>query len=523
MRLRAFPRGPAWAVISLAALLGCSGGDGARGDACASLDDCDTTLQCVASVCVPRCVRAPDCGDGYACDEGGVCRIATGQTGDACTSEVDCAPGLACQIEGTLVDETNTLLASCVVPAAGRPAGAMCDTDSDCRNGTCAVGRCVDLCAASRDCALTTACMTVPRGDVDPDTTIGWATFDGCLPARGTITFPLPVMSAIDTDLAFPVPSGTRHASLVMSVDDLRQRVGATELRSPGSSVLHRYCTGGSCTVDQRAATYPVRHAPGVGQSVLAMPSNPDVRLETGMYGVDLQSFAADDRPGSAIPRVTAVLRLGEASVLDLHFYFLDLADHPCRGALGGVQLRAASAASENFFQSDFLGALRTILTNNGGVSLGGITYEDLPDHPELDGLDIADAGSLLKLGTHADGINVFFVRTLSPVGLQGFAPGPGPGGIAETRQSGIVIGVDNLCYRSWSEVARLAAHAMARYMGLYRNADVARDYDDPIADSPRPGDVGVEGNLMYFSELGGGAALSPGQREILLRSPVLR
>jgi hypothetical protein len=128
----------------------------------------------------------------------------------------------------------------------------------------------------------------------------------------------------------------------------------------------------------------------------------------------------------------------------------------------------------------------------------------------------------LLTLGKYADGVNIFFVRTMSPVGIQGFAPGPGPG-LAGTRQSGVVVSADTLCYRSWSNVARLTGHEIARYMGLYRNRELRANLEDPIADSPSAeADPATENNLMFFSELGG-TSLSRGQIDILLRSPALR
>jgi hypothetical protein len=85
---------------------------------------------------------------------------------------------------------------------------------------------------------------------------------------------------------------------------------------------------------------------------------------------------------------------------------------------------------------------------------------------------------------------------------------------------SGVVVGLDTLCYRSWKQLARLTAHEIARYMGLYRN--VEQDplqpvlHTDPISDSDMSST-----NLMFYSELGG-ADLSAGQADILSRSAVL-
>ena len=69
-------------ALLLISLAGCPGGDAGIGDSCASHSDCQSTLQCVTGVCVPQCQRAPECGDGYACDEDGFCQLAGGQAGD---------------------------------------------------------------------------------------------------------------------------------------------------------------------------------------------------------------------------------------------------------------------------------------------------------------------------------------------------------------------------------------------------------------------------------------------------------
>lgn len=512
----------AWMVTSMVALAGC-GGDAGVGSPCDNSDNCSGDLQCVEHVCAPRCARAPDCGDGYSCDEDGLCHLATGQPGDSCTSEVECAPGLSCQIDGTL-DASGRLLASCATQNAGRPAGSVCAADTDCRNGTCALGHCADLCNDTRDCAGDEACMTVPRVDAPSP----GALFDGCLLANGDLVWTIPV-SAPTANVLFPVPGKAHSAELVFSVDDPAQKVGAQTLISPPPAELQLYTKpcepiGGACTLAvQQAQFYGnlVRHQPELAQSVLAMPSTPLAPLETGAYRVRVSSFRSNGTPGSAIPHITAVARMDAAVVLDLHFYFLNLDDHPCAGAFGGT-LDAKGAQSLDTFQTDYLVKLQQIFID-AGIAIGNVTYKDVIDHPELDGLDLNDAGVLLALGEYATGINIFFVRTLSPVGVQALAPNPGPAGLAHTRQSGIAISADTLCYRDWNDLARMSAHEMARYMGLFHNVEHTTDpitslpWRDQIPDS----DDDVT-NLMFYSEFGG-TVLSPGQRDILLRSGVLR
>ena len=90
---------------------------------------------------------------------------------------------------------------------------------------------------------------------------------------------------------------------------------------------------------------------------------------------------------------------------------------------------------------------------------------------------------------------------------------------MAEAAQA--VIGVDTLCYRSWKQLARLTAHEVARYLGLYHNVELEAgdhaEWRDKIVDTDDS-----SSNLMFFSELGG-TQLTAGQREILTRSAVLR
>jgi hypothetical protein len=492
-------------------LAGCPGGGGAIGDVCGGNDDCGGTLQCVEHVCVPRCQRAPECGDGYACDQDGFCRLATGQRGDTCQSEVDCAPGLACRLDGKTVDPgTHLLTASCDDDNSGRPAGAPCQSDGQCRNNTCALGHCLDLCRETRDCGAGTGCTAVPRVEVKD--VMPTPKFAGCLQSRGSLSWTLPVHGPDETVL-LPIPDTARSVSVTMTVDDPNQRVGAAYVFDPDGKKL--VDTDEDETDPELFYTRSVRHRLGLAESVLAMPASPEAPLAPGAYTLRIQSRRVPTGAGTATPSATAVVKLDSSATLDLHFYFLNLDEHPC-GAAFNDKLDAQTATTATFFQDGFLKELRGEF-EHAGISLGTTTYEDLRSHPELDGLDVADAGALMSLGAHAGGINVFFVRSLSPVGLQAISPNPGPAGVGGTRQSGVIISLDTLCYRQWSQLARLTAHELARYMGLYDNIDLDGVHTDPIADSDMS-----NANLMFYSELGG-TDLSSGQRQILGRSPVLR
>jgi hypothetical protein len=543
----------------IVALAGCPGAGGI-GDSCAGQDDCGSGLQCFNAQCAMRCTRAPQCGDGYSCALDGRCIAAHGQAGDACKSEVACEAGLACRINGAEVGSENRLLASCAAEnsMSTRPAGDPCDVDDDCRNGTCEVGHCVDLCAADLDCPIGFNCVNIPR------IAVNGTLFTGCLPEHGTLSWEIPVISS-SAEILLPVPSSARSAELVMSVDDPSQEVGAAVVRDPcgctryqapcpfgatpaggmcsdvvandqffsqpvlgtgtGTGSGNTICSANPCSDIGNPPVNHVRHRPELGRSVLLMPSVPRLNeIKYGAYIIRVSSFWPTGAAGSAVPHVTAVVRLGVGGDIDLHFFFLDLADHPCSAMTGGATLDAAAAQQPGgYFQDGFLREL-TAVFGRVGLAVSDKTYENLPRHPELSSIDLASVGSLLSLGSHATGVNVFFVRSLSPLGLQAFAPSPGSG-VAGTPQSGIVISLDTLCYRDWQSVARLAAHEIARYMGLYHNVE-PRDpgqltgdpvWQDLIEDSDTSSD-----NLMYFSEPTG-TTLSFGQRDALSWSPVIR
>jgi hypothetical protein len=504
---------------------GCPGGSGEIGTSCGNNGDCSSSLQCLQNRCQPRCQRAPDCGDGYSCDQDGLCHQSTAQAGDTCQSETDCAAGFACQPADS-ADTSLHLVGNCTKETSAALAGASCTSNHDCRNGTCALGHCVDLCQDTRDCATGFACWDIPS------VTVSNALFKGCLPDSGVVSWDIPV-DPTNPEVLIPAPTNIRSVSLVMSVSDASQTVGATTVLTPdGSRIYSRPCSSalGQCAPDDEADAYfanAERHTPGLGQSVLSIPSGSNLNVITGVYRIRVGAQLADGTPSASPIKTTAVIRLDDGVQLDLHFFFLDLSEHPCQATIGPNTLSAEFAEVMPSFQNDFLGEIRTLFTR-AQIGISDASYTDILDHPALDGLDLSHVGDLLKLGTYSTGINVFFVRSLSPAGVLAYAPNPGPAGLAGTQGSGIVIGLDELCYRDWTQLARLTAHELGRYMGLYHNVELGFanhptwrdqiDGDDPVA---APAD-----NLMYYAEpvdvTHDLPAISNGQRQILVLSPVL-
>ena len=502
---------------------GCPGG-GEIGTSCGNNGDCSSSLQCLNNRCEPRCQRAPDCGDGYSCDQDGLCHQATGLAGDTCQSETQCAPGYSC-LPADTADTTQHLVGNCTKEISAGLAGASCESNQDCRNGSCALGHCVDLCQETRDCATGFSCWDIPS------VTVSNALFKGCLPEGGVISWDLPVDPA-NPEVLIPAPNGVTSVSLVMSVDDASQTVGATSVLTPdGSRIYSRPCSSalGQCAIDDEANAYfanAERHTPALGQSVLSIPSGTNLDIQPGVYRVRVASQLADGTPSASPIKTTAVLRLDDGVQLDLHFFFMDLTEHPCQAAIGQSTLSAEVAAVMPTFQNDFLGELKHLFAN-ASIGINDASYADILDHPSLDGLDLSHVGELLQLGTYATGINVFFVRSLSPAGVQAYAPNPGPAGLGGTQGSGIVIGLDSLCYRDWGQIARLTGHELARYMGLYHNVELGFSMDNPTWRDQISTDLTTDTtNLMYYTEpldvTHDLPVISSGQRQILVRSAVL-
>ncbi len=515
----AFGRGPWVAVVAAITLLGCGDAGRGLGEPCDTTGECSSELQCLDQLCVPRCLGFVDCGDGAVCDDG-ECRLVTSAIGDECSSELSCGAGQTCRLPEDFNSEP-----SCQAETLGPLEGERCTDDTGCRSGVCALGRCIHLCARTTDCRRGWTCAKIPGPPQD---------FDGCLPGNATIEFDVEVKTPTTlpptpqsrvVEVWVPVPSTARSMVLLFEARAADQFVGASALDGPRRQILYR-------RPFDIAAYFrnPVRHIPMPEVSVMQVPSSTSAPLEGGVYSVAVTRFRLSSLPGGGQqeepatgphPRLRVIQKLGSGARLDLHFYFRDLADHPCAARFGGL-LNAATAQTLPGFQTAYLKGIREVFSP-ANIHLGEITYSDhdrgLPGpRPEFDVLDAADAPSLFALSRHQGGIAIFFVRSISPDGPQILTGGTPGAPVAGTGASGIAISADTLCYRDWSQLARQTAHGIARHMGLFRNVEPDdADHVDPIDDSPSDAL-----NLMHWTE-SGGTALSFGQREVLRASPVLR
>jgi hypothetical protein len=512
------------AVIVLFGVGACGGGAGI-GEHCDSLSECASHLQCVNHTCVPRCDRHADCGDGHVCRDDGICEVVVSEIDDYCEREIDCGPGHYCRLDDTDPEQDGVLAGSCQEEQSGGVLDAECtgatqaDADAQCRQGTCALGRCVFMCVDQQpplvdtDCPAQHVCSSIPRQLAPLPAPV--PSFFGCLPDRGDIVYRIPTDQSFES-IMLPVPGIARSFALVMSVGDSDERIGAVAVRSPSGEVLYP----APPTTREEYFANPVRHEPQPGIATLLMPQRPPSMLtpfEKGAYFVDVWSFGEEE-----IPQVEVVYKLDEAVHLDLHLYFLDLTTHPCPrldSIAGDEDQFAADFAASPDFQDEYLGELDSIFSSAGLIlDLSEATYTDITGRGDLDGLDESRLDDLLALSSHEAGVHVFFVRSISPAGIEGLVGGPPvPPGRPGTRSSGVAIATDTLCYADWKYLARTTAHEIARALGLQRSVE-PDGYEDQIGDSTYE-----TNNLMYFSDRGDEVLeLSAGQKAVLRLNPVL-
>jgi hypothetical protein len=276
----------------------------------------------------------------------------------------------------TDVDPGGFLIGACQLSQSGGVLDESCTADTQCVNGTCDLGRCIDVCSSDNDCPSTHLCTTVPRELANQTV----AEFHGCLPAAGDIEYPIP-MNGVYARFILPVPGNARSVALVSSVADATQLVGPARVEAPDGSLLYQLPFTRDAFFANRLRTQPT---PAV--STLVIPQTPDDPLQPGAYVVELGSYKDLTTPGTDIPTVAAIYKLDDTLHLDLHFYFLDLTDHPCPAA----QIDATSAqVSGSEFQETFLRQLNLTFAKAGiVVGTTTATYEDISIRPDLDGLD---------------------------------------------------------------------------------------------------------------------------------------
>jgi hypothetical protein len=393
----------AWLLlaVTVTGLSGCSDGQGA-GASCASQGDCAESLQCLNQICLPRCTKNSECGDGYQCSPNGLCDLVESTIGDPCVSEWECGLGQGCVLDATLLGSQQVLEATCQVQGVGGNIGADCSSDSECHNALCTLGQCSQVCDQNEDCPETHRCSLIPRLITNDD-----ALFYGCLPSTGVIKHKIS-MTESSARLAIPVPSDTHSIAIVSQVDDDLHSVGATRVVSASGRLLFNGDSSPAQLIANRIRYIRQRR---ISTMLIPNSDNPEVELETGIYQVDMEASLPPFGAGTAVPEVTVFYKMDTARTLDLNFYFLDLVGHPCNSEFGVETLNEANARSATTFQDVYLAEFEDILSQ-ANIDIGITTYQDV-DRADLDGLVGNDINDLLRLAKNESGLAIFFVRSL--------------------------------------------------------------------------------------------------------------
>lgn len=236
-----------------ALMLGCLPARGTvrQSGVCEKDGDCASGL-CQSRWCFQSCATAADCRPGWTCSSAslrsdgvsgtvsGVCTPARSCTRSCLASDEACAP----LPTATATDGLELLCA----PGSGRPSGAACARDEECKSGSCgALGLCIG------GCGLDTDCPRGPAGEVEL-----------CRPQRvtvGGVSGPVPscliAPAACQRSADCTAANATCHALLSLA-DPLKIALGCGRsvgaLAAGATCALDRDCKSGLCLSGEKPA-----------------------------------------------------------------------------------------------------------------------------------------------------------------------------------------------------------------------------------------------------------------------------
>ena len=404
----------------------------------------------------------------------GCVTLATGEVGDACASEVDCAR------RAVLPDRrhrramrSSHLVATCTAQntVGARPAGSPCDADGDCRNGTCALGHCVDLCAQHARLRRRARVARSSRASPPTAARSGRRAVPGCLPvAAAFLSWTIPSRRPSRGSVA--AGPATPHArSRCCSPSTIRTSWSAPRsLTSPTGQTLvreavhadRRRCAPTQDTqLDQYySPTNLVRHLP----AARAVGARDAVELERHPAARRLR----DD--GRARSAATAARRLGDPARHRGH-----QARHQRRSSIctstssisttirasersATPALNAPTAQTAPFFQNDYLGELRGDLRAGGHRGRSARRYDDVVGPPRAR----RPRRRRPRRAARARHARRRHQRVLRAHAVAGRPPGVRPEPRARRARRHAAVrhrrsALDTLCYRTWA--AARAAH----------------------------------------------------------------
>lgn len=231
------------------------------------------------------------------------------------------------------------------------------------------------------------------------------------------------------------------------------------------------------------------------------IPESPDLDIAAGNYTIRV--FVSADSPTTI--SCSALYRIQEPTagqMVDMHFVFV--------GVDGEVPDLNGTAAVDNALLNETLTRVGQLWAGFG-LSVGTVTYEDFAGDVEtynsVDGAK--EFGDLLRTNTSDERqVTIFMVSAITDddgATILGQAAGP-PGAPATggTSKSGAVVTVGYLADGDTDTEARIIAHEVAHFMGLFHPTEKDGSGHDPLSDTPEC-TTDTDGNGVYSTNECGG------------------
>jgi len=504
---------------------------------CASAGDCRTGYMCFGGECRPPCAGDLDCGKGFMCASGScqplpgksvgmpcasdmecssrLCDPVSGDCQVGCASDADCQSGQTCWVNP--VDRngdgsTDGILPICIKRRGSGAPGSQCKFDSQCDQGQCELGVCVQLCQTGGNCAAMPpmACVSMVA-QVD----IGAPPIKGCILKSGTLTYNL----GNDGTGPVGVPGNTLGFNIFVEAqaDNISYYAGITDLEDPTGTAL--FALQGDFFGN------PIRYYPTEGSSMVLVSNAPNrVSIIPGLY--TFSTFTANiQSPNQTIPYTARVrFKLGEqaptAGTIPLHVFVTSLS--------GGCTVFDAASAPQRL--SSFEAKLKQVYAQ-AGLTISPIVYMD-STAPNLIGVGNTGVNpqldSLLKTATTGDmpdALEMVVVKhinsSMQGFEILGYAGGiPASTGIPGTVHSGVAVSLTTLCTCNFGQdcFAETAAHELGHSLGLFHTQE-QNGQMDPLSDTK----ANPTKNLMYWEEGNSlNLSLTPQQSQVILANPAV-
>jgi hypothetical protein len=483
---------------------------------CKTAADCGLGFDCVSGQCTPK----PGAPQGSSCATDSECSSQLCQLGKCavlCSKDSACPPGQTCAlvaIGDNGPSPTTRLQPTCTARRGTGGPGAACSSDAQCDRGTCQLGICAELCAATGDChgtALSCAKMltTLDNGKT-PD-------FQACLPAHKTLA-----VSGDGASVTLPSIAQSMAFYVEQPAFDFNNVVGMSFLTSPSGKKLY--------TVPMTLPDFyalPIRYQAAEGDSTMLVPNTPNVTLESGYYTYGVGSVKL------AQTSVTLYIKLADppatTGTLPLNIYLTDLGSACFKDAQGHALTVATAQAGAI---DAFVGEIKAVY-QQAGLTISGVSFYGAPagtantvrediGSPTMPPTQYPDLDNVLRSATSVagatPGLDVVLIKSITDGagninGVLGIAGGIPSSPMLGTPHSGVVVSMQTECTFGMTDFGTTAAHELGHSLGLFHSVEMDNN-TDPIPDTGT-----AKTNVMYWEEHGG-TILTAQQGQVVRNDP---